>query len=941
MATVYLAEDVKHERKVAVKVLRPELAAVLGAERFLQEIKVTANLNHPHILPLLDSGEADGFLYYVMPYVEGETLRDRMDREGQLPLGDALQMMRQVAAALSYAHNHDVIHRDIKPENVLLSAGEAVVADFGIARAVTAAGGERLTETGIAIGTPMYMSPEQAAGDTHVDHRADVYSLGVVAYELFAGRPPFSGPTAQAVMAAHVTEPPPPITEHRQDLPQALVDSVMQCLEKQPGDRWRSADELLREIDLLAAPGGGLALVATAERRRRRAIVGLIAAFAIVIVAAAMWGSRAVRHASALRWAQEEAIPEAQRLIGMDQDFAAFRIAREVEERLGGDPLADGLWSDVAMERDIRSEPSGARVWIGEYTARDTGWVDLGTTPLTDVRVPRTYVHLRVVKDGYVPIDGAAWLPRDTFFLLAGSGTVPDGMVLVPGGETALGLPGLQHLEAVTIQTYYLGRYEVTNRHYKVFVDSGGYERPEFWSQEFMLDGRRLSSDQAVARFTDRTGRPGPSTWETGDYPTGEDDLPVAGISWYEAAAYASFAGKALPTIYHWARAAATRASAWIVPASNYGGVGASPVGSYRGIGLFGTFDMAGNVREWCANAVGNERYILGGGWNDAKYSYTDAYAQQPFDRSPTNGIRLALYEPEDESLEEAGRVIARLPRDFRTEQPVSGQVFDVYRRLYDYDRTPLNAVVEEADSSAEDWIVERVAYDAAYGERMLGYLFLPKSNRPPYQTIVYYPGSSVLRSESSRSLAPMYQIEFLVKSGRAVLYPIYKSTYERGDSLKSGYADETMFYRDHVIAWVKDYRRSIDYLETRADIDTTRLAYFGFSWGGYLGGLIPALEPRLSVIVLYVAGLWMQRAAPEAEPYNFLPRITIPVLMINGEYDHIAPVETSQRPMFDAFGTPPEHKKWLVYPGGHFVPRAVLIRETLDWLDRYLGPAR
>ena len=192
MATVYLAEDLKHERQVAVKVLNPELAAVLGAERFLREVKITARLDHPHILPLLDSGAAEGFLYYVMPYVEGESLRDRMDREGQLPLEDALQVTWEVADGLSYAHSHDVVHRDIKPENIMLSGGHARIADFGIARAITAAGGDSLTQTGMAIGTPVYMSPEQAAGEDRVDGRSDVYSLGCVLYEMLAGEPPFT-----------------------------------------------------------------------------------------------------------------------------------------------------------------------------------------------------------------------------------------------------------------------------------------------------------------------------------------------------------------------------------------------------------------------------------------------------------------------------------------------------------------------------------------------------------------------------------------------------------------------------------------------------------------------------------------------------------------------------------------------------------------------------
>jgi tRNA A-37 threonylcarbamoyl transferase component Bud32 len=219
MATVYLAHDVKHDRKVAVKVLKPELAAVLGAERFLNEIKVTANLQHPHILPLHDSGEAEGFVYYVMPYVEGESLRAKLEREKELSIEETVEITKAVASALDYAHRHEVIHRDIKPENILLHEGQPVVADFGIALAVSAAGGARLTETGLSLGTPQYMSPEQAMGDRELDGRSDIYSLACVTYEMLAGEAPYTGPTAQAIVAKIVTEEPRPVAQSRKTVP--------------------------------------------------------------------------------------------------------------------------------------------------------------------------------------------------------------------------------------------------------------------------------------------------------------------------------------------------------------------------------------------------------------------------------------------------------------------------------------------------------------------------------------------------------------------------------------------------------------------------------------------------------------------------------------------------------------------------------------------------
>ena len=280
MATVYLAEDLKHERRVAVKVLRPELAEALGPDRFLREIKIAAGLSHPHILPVHDSGKADGFLYYVMPYVEGETLRDRLNREGQLPIDEALQLTREIADALGSAHSRGVIHRDIKPENILLEEGHAVVADFGIARAVTAAGGDRLTETGLVVGTPAYMSPEQAGGDA-VDGRSDLYSLGCVLYELLAGQPPFTGASAAALVRQHMTAEPTPVDILRPSVPKFVSNALTAALAKTPADRFQAlqfADALTTPIHVEDAPA----------RRPRASIVGF-GLLGVLIVAFLGW----------------------------------------------------------------------------------------------------------------------------------------------------------------------------------------------------------------------------------------------------------------------------------------------------------------------------------------------------------------------------------------------------------------------------------------------------------------------------------------------------------------------------------------------------------------------------------------------------------------------------------------------------------------------------
>jgi Tol biopolymer transport system component/tRNA A-37 threonylcarbamoyl transferase component Bud32 len=301
MATVYLAHDKKHDRKVAIKILHAELAAVLGAERFLQEIRVTANLQHPHILGLIDSGligedvgELKGRPYYVMPYVEGESLRQRLDKEQQLPVSDSVRIATEVASALDYAHRHNVIHRDIKPENILLHDGSAIVADFGIALAVTEAGGARITQTGLSLGTPGYMSPEQAMGERAITARSDIYSLGAVTYEMLSGEPPFTGPTVQAVVARVMTEEPRPLTTQRRNVPANVAAAVSQALEKIPADRFASAHEFAEALNnpLFTLSGAsGTATDRDRTTRRLRQMLYGTAALAALFLAIAIWSS--------------------------------------------------------------------------------------------------------------------------------------------------------------------------------------------------------------------------------------------------------------------------------------------------------------------------------------------------------------------------------------------------------------------------------------------------------------------------------------------------------------------------------------------------------------------------------------------------------------------------------------------------------------------------
>ena len=301
-------------------------------------------------------------------------------------------------------------------------------------------------------------------------------------------------------------------------------------------------------------------------------------------------------------------------------------------------------------------------------------------------------------------------------------------MLAVPASGIGLGLLGFDVFSRTPAPAYLVDKFEVTNRHFKRFVDSGGYQNREYWTEEFIRDGEQVAWEDAMAEFRDRTGRPGPSTREVGTYPSGQEDYPVSGVSWYEAAAYAEFAGKSLPTIYHWSHSAGTFWAAEITPQSNIDGTeGPLPVGASRGVTPWGAYDMAGNVREWCSNEqqVGRTRFILGGAWADPEYTFNDAQAASSFDRSETNGFRLVEYGDE-EPIPESFLASVALPfRDYTVEQPVSDDVFQVYRDLYSYDPVPLEPMIDAAEES-DRWSTQRVTFNATYdNERIPAYLFL------------------------------------------------------------------------------------------------------------------------------------------------------------------------------------------------------------------------
>ena len=364
----------------------------------------------------------------------------------------------------------------------------------------------------------------------------------------------------------------------------------------------------------------------------------------------------------------------------------------------------------------------------------------------------------------------------DQTYVLEAVGTQPPGMVLLsPRGPQLLATAGLEHLPPFEIQDFWIDRFEVTNGAFKKFVDAGGYQGERFWKEPFIKSGRVLAWKEAMTAFTDATGRPGPATWELGTYPEGRDLEPVGGVSWYEAAAYAEFAGKRLPTIFHWSVAADRRAtSGALLPLGRYMTAGPLPVGRSGAKSRYGTYDLAGNVKEWCWNDAGSaRRYTLGGGFSDPAYYFNDPDGRSPWDRGPSFGFR-CMKLPPGQTLSTFADPVPFFFRDFSRERPVSDDVWRAYASLYAYDHGDPSAVLESTDDSPRDWRHETASIRAAYGnERMAVHVLLPKRAVPPFQTLMYYPGINALHQRSSRDgVARMLEVaDFVIRSGRALVY--------------------------------------------------------------------------------------------------------------------------------------------------------------------------
>jgi eukaryotic-like serine/threonine-protein kinase len=506
----------------------------------------------------------------------------------------------------------------------------------------------------------------------------------------------------------------------------------------------------------------------------------------------------------------------------------------------------------------------------------------------------------------------------------------------------------------VTIGAYLIDRQEVSNREFARFVAGGGYTDQKYWKHPFIDGGRTLSFQEAMAQFKDATGRPGPSTWKLGSFPDGQENLPVTGLSWYEAAAYAAFAGKELPTVYHWYQAD-TAGDIQLLPGlvlanTNHEGAGLRAAGSSGSISAYGAIDMAGNVREWVANASdASTRIALGGAWSDPAYLYLFPEARSPFDRAEGNGVRCIKRLDTGTAPAADAPLPPRPSIDPRKARPASDAEYAIYSRFFERRRTPLDARIESTDESSPHWVKQRVSFAAGYGnERLTALLYLPRSARPPYQVMIQMAGAATFYRRSSATERDVFgwaYAEYLIRGGRAVMIPIWKGSYERYDGFHP-LQTEWPAYREHVVQWVSELHQSVDYLQSRDDIADDRIGFQGISNGVVWAPLYMALEPRLKLGIFLLGGLVTMSIhdtpmPAEIDGINYAPRVRAPVLMMNGRHDAIFPYETAQQPLLRVLGTSDADKRHLVFPGGHssFGWTNELIKEGLDWLEQRFGP--
>ena len=566
MGEVFLAEDTSLHRKVALKFLPAEMQQDATArKRFLREARSAAALDHPYICSIHEIGEADGKGFIVMEYVEGQTLKERIS-QGPVPLKEGTEWALEIGEALAVAHEKGIIHRDLKPSNIMLpKAGHVKVMDFSLAKQVPSTGQSLsqeetltgITKEGSTLGTLPYMSPEQIQGRL-VDHRSDLFAFGIVLYEMLSGINPFKKNLAFDTAHAITRETPAPVSSVRLEVQQAVDSIIGRLLAKNPQERYQRAAEAVEDLRRAYEEAFRQQVVVVQSffgkfgRALGRPVV--LVPLLLAISVGIFFSVRAVQTYQKAKWAREVLPKEVDRLLGSsfetasqstDNMVAAYGLLRKAREGLAANQALDLVWNRVSYNFKASTEPAGANVYIKPWNKPNAPWEFLGVTPFT-ARPALIYWRCKIEKSGYETVYALKPSGIDLSRTLDKEGSIPKGMVRVTGPpDTA------PYKSWPKIPDYYLDQYEVTNRQFREFIRTRGYQKKDYWKHKFVKEGRKIPWEEAMPLMVDTTGRPGPSSWQDGDLPDGQEDYPVSGVSWYEAAAYAEYAGKSLPTILH------------------------------------------------------------------------------------------------------------------------------------------------------------------------------------------------------------------------------------------------------------------------------------------------------------------------------------------------------------------------------------------------------
>ncbi|MEJ5263412.1 MAG: bifunctional serine/threonine-protein kinase/formylglycine-generating enzyme family protein [Ignavibacterium sp.] len=987
MGIVYKAEDTKLKREVAIKFLPHSFnVSEKDKQRLRAEAQVAAGLNHPNIATVYSIEESGDDTFIVMEYVKGNELRNiiKSNPDKKIHINDFLNYAIQITDGLNAAHKKGIIHRDIKSSNIMLSDdGRISIMDFGLAHIH---GDPMLTKNGSTPGTTAYMSPEQLRGE-ETDFKSDIWSLGIVFYEMLTGQQPFQGNFDQAIIYSILHEKPKSVRKINPEVSEELEQIVLQCLEKDPKKRIQSAEELLNRLkeiqsNISVFSSNKFSSSRLKIRKADLVVSAIIVAIIIILVA----------FLPITKLFKSENLPELrnqlQNLVDKEKYFEAYQLAEEKKIILQNDSVFKQLSLFIYDTLSVTSEPSGAKVYLLRYNPDKNDSISkgelIGETPIKNYQLARGDYLITLEKNAepidnntneltfpfgrveYIPVKKvASSYPIMKEFPVPVRGIkvnvkfyekekVPENMVPVPGGKHKLVSSSLQLQKPFTLSDFFIDKYEVSNADFKNFISAGGYKNKIYWKHPFIKDGKEISWQEAMKLFVDQTNLPGPRSWNNQNYPDGKDKYPVTDISWYEAAAYAEFLGKSLPTIYQWEKAARngvpnyhSTSMPWglIYPdddlsgRTNFNSKGTVPVDRYDfGISYYGCYNTAGNVEEWCLNKSTNGFVYAAGSFEDSNYVFGTFKSVDGFYSSPTLGFRCVKNLSTSKS--DQGNITVNFEQKIPVYQPVDDSKFASIKSLYDYTKTKINSKIILREEN-QFWIKEKISFNSPLGDSIMGYLFLPKNAVRPFQCIVWNPHSGVYKYRYPANWAAEKLYSENIKYGRALFVIVPKGSPERkweyGENIP---AKSSSLFRDHVIRWVTEQKIVLDYLTSRSDIDSSKIAYIATA-NDYDGFIVPGVENRFKCNIIIASGIYEEDQkiiSAEINPVNFLPRYEAPTYMMHGKYDEAVYFSASVMPAYNLL---PEPKKLEALNTTHVPPLSMRVPLINNWLDETLGKVK